>query len=160
MIATDELTPLIKGFQVAALGGGDPTAGCNLLAAMACTLANLAPDDGSIVHPDGSPARLGTSLLIHGSATSGWAVDEIIAEISRRQDNLLQHLQSYLTANKKWKARPHYVELHTAEPGEDTSMSYIERTQNQASIFRGGPSQAWRAVQCWIRLHSRPSPKS
>jgi hypothetical protein len=146
MIATDELTPLLKNFQVAALGGGDPTAGCNLLAAMACALANLAPDDGSIVHPDGSPARLGTSLLIHGSATSGCVVDEIVTELCRKQENLLQHLQSYLTATRKWKARPHYVELHTAEPGEDTSMSYIERTQNQASAFRGGPSQAWRAV--------------
>lgn len=146
MVATDELTPLLKNFQVAALGGGDPTAGCNLLAAMACTLANLAPDDGSIVHPDSSPARLGTSLLIHGSATSGRVVDEIITELSRKQDNLLQHMQSYLTATRKWKARPRYVELHTAEPGEDTSMSYIQRTQNQASTFRGGPSQAWLAV--------------
>lgn len=146
MIASDELTPLLKNFQVAALGGGDPTAGCNLLAAMACTLANLAPDGGSLVHPDGSPARLGTNLLIHGSATSGRVVDEIITELSRKQDNLLQHMQSYLTASKKWKARPHYVELHTADPGEDTSMSYIQRTQNQASAFRSGPSQAWRTV--------------
>jgi hypothetical protein len=146
MIATDELTPLLRNFQVAALGGGDPTAGCNLLAAMACTLANLAPDDGSIVHPDSSPARLGTSLLVHGPTTSGQAVDEIITEICRKQENLLQHLQSYLTANKKWKAQPHYVELHTADPGEDTSMTYIQRTQHQASIYRGDPAQAWRAV--------------
>lgn len=146
MIATDELTPLLKNFQVAALGGGDPTAGCNLLAAMACTLANLAPDDGSIVHPDNSPARLGTSLLINGSATSGWVVDEIITEICHKQDNLIQHLQSYLTANKKWKAQPHYVELHNADPGEAASMSYIERTQNQAITFRGDHSQTWRAV--------------
>jgi hypothetical protein len=146
MIATDELTPLIKGFQVAALGGGDPTAGCNLLAAMACTLANLAPDDGSIVHPDGSPARLGTSLLIHGSATSGCVVDEIITELCHKQDNLIQHLQSYLTANKKWKAQPNYVELHTAEPGEDESMTYIERTQAKANAFQGDHSQTWRAV--------------
>lgn len=146
MIATDELTPLLKNFQVAALGGGDPTAGCNLLAAMACTLANLAPDDGSIVHPDDSPARLGTSLLIHGSATSGWAVDEIVTELCHKQDNLIQHLQSYLTANKKWKAQPNYVELHTAESGEDTSMSYIQRTQNQASGYRSDHSKTWRVV--------------
>jgi hypothetical protein len=146
MIATDELTPLIKGFQVTALGGGDPTAGCNLLAAMACTLANLAPDDGSIVHPDGSPARLGTSLLTHGSATSGCVVDEIVTELCQKQDNLIQHLQSYLTANKKWKARPHYVELHTADPGEADSMSYIERTQHQDSAFRRDHWQTWRAV--------------
>jgi hypothetical protein len=146
MIATDELTPLIKGFQVTALGGGDPTAGCNLLAAMACTLANLAPDDGSIVHPDGSPARLGTSLLIHGSTTSGRVVDEIIAGLCQKQDNLIQHLQSYLTANKKWKARPHYVELHTADPWEADSMSYIERTQHQDSAFRRDHWQTWRAV--------------
>jgi hypothetical protein len=146
MIATDELTPLLKHFQVAALGGGDPTAGCNLLATMACTLANLAPDDGSIVHPDNSPARLGTSLLIHGSATSGWVVDEIITELCHKQDNLIQHLQSYLTANKKWKAQPHYIESHTPDPGEDESMTYIQRTQHQASIYRGDPARAWRTV--------------
>lgn len=146
MIATDELSPLLKNFQLVALGGGDSTAGYNLLAAMACTLANLAPDDGSIVHPDGSPARLGTSLLIHGSATSGCVVDEIVTELCRKQENLLQHMQSYLTATRKWKAQPHYVELHTADLGEDESMTYIERTQGKASAFRSGPSQAWRAV--------------
>jgi hypothetical protein len=146
MIETDELTPLLKKFQVAALGGGDPTAGCNLLAAMACTLANLAPDDGSIVHPDNSPARLGTSLLVHGSATCGQVVDEIITGLCRKQDHLIQHLQGYFTATRKWKARPHYVESHTLDSGEDKSMSYIERTQHQASAFRGDHSQTWRAV--------------
>jgi hypothetical protein len=86
-----ELAALQKNFDVTALGSGDPIVGFNLLATMACTLAHLAPDDGAVVHPDGSPARLGTSLLVLGSASAGRVVDEVITEVSRMQNNLTTH---------------------------------------------------------------------
>ena len=53
----DDLQQLLTDFNAAALGYGDPAAGANLLAAMACTLANLAPADGTVVTRSGRLAR-------------------------------------------------------------------------------------------------------
>jgi hypothetical protein len=95
------LSALQHTFDVTALGSGDPVVGFNLLAAQACTLANLAPDDGSVVHKDGRVARLGASLLVHGAASAGGVVDEIISEVSKRQANLTNRCQTYLG----WRAK-------------------------------------------------------
>ena len=46
-------------------------------------------------HPDGTPARLGTSLLISGALSSGRIIDEVITEVGRRQSNLVKHLRKY-----------------------------------------------------------------
>jgi len=43
-----QLTELQRTFGITALGSGDPIAGFNLLATLACTLAHLAPDNGTV----------------------------------------------------------------------------------------------------------------
>jgi len=92
-----ELALLQQQLGVTDLGDGDPIAGFNLLAAMACTLANVAPDDGSVIDSAGRPARLGTSLLVLGAAGVGRIVDGVVCEVGRLQSNFTHH-QALFTA--------------------------------------------------------------
>ncbi|MCB1130486.1 MAG: hypothetical protein KDN05_05105 [Verrucomicrobiae bacterium] len=94
--AGNELASLLNRFGVHGLGGGDPAAGANVLAAMACCLANLAADEGLVVHAEGDPARLGVNLLVDGALSSGLVVDEVLAEARGRQDNLIRHLRNHV----------------------------------------------------------------
>lgn len=103
---TAELAKLLEHFDVTSLGDGDPTAGFNLLACMACTLAQLAPDNGMMVHKDGSYARLGTSLMVLGSASSGRVVDEIVTELNHIQNNLATNVESYFDWLAEIAAKP------------------------------------------------------
>lgn len=142
---TAELTALQKMFPVTALGGGDPIVGFNLLASMACTLANLAPNDGTVVHPNGSPVRFGTSLLVLGSASVGRVVDEIITEVCRRQNNLITHLRSHFELleairNKRSGCRP------DEGPGPPESVNPIEETQSKYGDMSHGHIESWRKV--------------
>ena len=92
----EALRQLVATFQTEAIGEGDPNLGFNLLAAMAGTLANLAPTDGTITTRDGRPARLGINLLVTGSASAGLVLEEVLTEVGRRQTNFRRHLQSYV----------------------------------------------------------------
>jgi hypothetical protein len=140
-----ELAALQKNFDVTALGCGEPIVGFNLLACMACTLAHLAPDDGTVVHPDGSPARLGTSLLVLGSAITGRVVDEIITEVNRRQNNLVSHLQGYFEWLDRIKESPGHSRPPPG-PGVGASVELIAETQSQFGDMMGGHVGSWRKV--------------
>jgi hypothetical protein len=104
------LAALQKTFGVTALGFGDPVVGFNVLGAMACTLANLAPDDGRVIDRNGRAVRLGTSLLVHGGASAGRVLDEIISEVSRRQEKLTSTSRTYLGWWSKNKENPHVAQ--------------------------------------------------
>jgi hypothetical protein len=140
-----ELAALQKSFDVTALGSGDPIVGFNLLATMACTLSHLAPDDGAVVHPDGSPARLGTSLLVLGSASSGRVVDEVISEVSRMQNNLTTHLQGYFGWIEESQAKQSFP-FHPTNPGTGASVGLISETQTQFGDITRGHAGSWRKV--------------
>jgi hypothetical protein len=71
------------------------TIGINILASMAGVLADLAPDDGTILTRNNRPARLGVNLIISGSASPGRVVDEVITEVGRRQHNFAANLRHY-----------------------------------------------------------------
>eukprot|EP00903_Cladosiphon_okamuranus_P004179 g4177.t1 len=139
-----ELATLQKNFGVTALGSGDPIVGFNLLATMACTLAHLAPDNGTVVHPNGSPARLGTSLLILGSASSGRVVDEIVTEAITRQNNLISHLQGYFGWLDRIRNTPG-ASLPT--PRIDvSSVELIAETQSEFGDIHEDHAGSWRKV--------------
>lgn len=103
---TQYLSQLLTCFNVTDLGEGDLNAGANLLATMAVTLGNLAPSDGTVIYPDGTPVRLGTNLLISGSLSCGRIGDEVIPEIGRRQANLAKRLRSYCDWVEEQKSKP------------------------------------------------------
>ena len=140
-----QLTNLLRHFDVTALGRGDSTGGLNLLATMACTLANLARDDGTVTHPDTSPARLGTSLLVMGSSSAGRVVDEITTEIGRRQNNLLSNLESHSAYIDELKRQPGQSPSSPI-PRMMASARLIAETQSEFGDMTGGHAQSWLNV--------------
>lgn len=144
MDAAAELAALQENFDVTGLGSGDPIVGFNLLASMACTLAHLAPDDGAVFHPDGSPARLGTSLLVIGGSSAGRVVDEIITEVNRRQNNLISHLQGYFEWLDRNKDKPDFS--RPPEPSAGASVGLITETQSEFGDMSKGHAGSWRKV--------------
>lgn len=140
-----ELIALQNTFDVTGLGGGDRIVGFNLLASMACTLANLAPDDGTVILHEGTPARLGISTLVTGSASAGRVVDEIIIEVNKTQGNLLAHLKNYEEWHGKTK-RLRAAELPPPGPGVLESVSKVADTQSDFGSIISGHRGSWFMV--------------
>jgi hypothetical protein len=140
-----DLHSLLNIFNVAGLGQGDPIVGTNLLASMACTLANLAPTDSTVVNRDGSPARLGTSLLVSGSASAGRVVDEVITEVSRCQSNLAANLQSYLNHLEEQKKKIG-VALPPTGPKSSAIENVFAETQSEMGSLFCSREQLWGRI--------------
>ncbi len=91
----DSLTEFLKPFPIADLGQGDPVVGCNLLTAMAVTLADLAPDDGSVHDAKNLPVRLGPACWSPDPRAPATWRTRCSPKCSRRQNNLNAHLIRY-----------------------------------------------------------------
>lgn len=128
-----DLADLLTSFDVFDLGHADTIVGCNLLAAMACTLANLAPDEGVMIEGQASPARVGTSLLVFGSGSSGRVVDEIVDEVCRKQNNLGEHLNRYLEKLREENSKQGYS-FRSPPPREGNSHHLVSATQIEHSL--------------------------
>ena len=136
------LAALQETFDVTALGSGDPVVGFNVLAAMACTLANLAPDDGSVIHDDFVVARLGTSLLVHGGASAGGVIDEVISEVIKRQANLTDICQSYLGWRAKNQENPNAL-IPKDRSGTDAANLFLNALHPEQPLF-GRRVDVWK----------------
>lgn len=67
---TQYLHELLTTFGAARLGEGDPVAGANLLATMACSIANIQRHGSGLKAPDGETLAVGTSLMVSASLTT------------------------------------------------------------------------------------------
>jgi hypothetical protein len=139
------LLKLLDTFSAANLGAGDLNTGVNLLTAMACTLANVAPDDGTVVTRDGRPARLGTSLFICGSASVGRVIDEVINEVGRCQSNLTAHLRSYLDYTETQSKKPG-AELPPTGPRPNEAEDIFIATQSAEDPFTSTREEDWMRI--------------
>ena len=83
---------LLSKFGVERLGEGDVGAGANLLAAMACSLANLQRPGSGLVNGDGETLAVGTSLLVSGARSVSLISEKVLAGLATRQNNLVSHL--------------------------------------------------------------------
>ena len=141
----NDLQELLTDFNAAALGRGDPAAGANLLAAMACTLANLAPADGTVFTRDGRPARLGASLLVTGSASTGLLVDEVIAEVGRCQSNIAAHLRHYIGLIEEQSQKMGATPLPTS-PGSGAVDDLVGETQSECGSLYSTRAECWAQI--------------
>lgn len=142
-----DLHQFLTNFQVTALGQGDPIIGVNLLATMACTLSDLAPDDGTVVYPDGTPVRLGTSLLVTGAASAGRVGDEVLTEVGRRNKNLAAHLRNHLEWIDETQQK-HGAMTPPDGPGPNAAEHrFADTQQNGSAPTSQTPQQAWSKAQ-------------
>ncbi len=89
----DHLIQTLVTFGAPSLGEGDGDAGANVLAAMACTLANLARTGSGIASPRLGRLRAGGNFLVHGALSSSLVHDDVTAEVAIRQNNLIAGLR-------------------------------------------------------------------
>ena len=142
---SNHLRQLLATFDASSLGEGDPNLGTNLLATMACVLADLAPADNTIRTKDGKPARLGVSLLVNGPASTGLVLDEVLSEVGRRQSNLWRHLVRYAERIEQQGRKPGGCQLPMdpkAGPGEDL----VAATQHDLEPLMNTRNEIWGQI--------------
>ncbi|NWK54981.1 hypothetical protein HW115_05130 [Verrucomicrobiaceae bacterium N1E253] len=89
----DQLDTFLNTFNAHALGEGDLNAGINTLAAMLCTLANIARPGSAIISPDAKCSPVGTSLLVTGALSSSIITNDVLTELRLRQNNIVSQLK-------------------------------------------------------------------
>ena len=94
--ANRHLNELLHIFGAARLGEGDPVAGANLLAAMATSIANIAPPGSGLQAPDGETLEAGASLIVSGSYNTSLVAEKILSGLGDRQNHLNSHLRSHV----------------------------------------------------------------
>lgn len=93
---TDEkLHQLLADFDVARLGDGDLNAGTNVLAAMACVVANIQRPGACISHQGTSRWDVGSSLLASGPLTSDLIRERVVAPLLKMQTNLQAQIREW-----------------------------------------------------------------
>jgi len=97
---------LFESFDVTTLGEGDPVAGANTLAAMACSIANISRPGSCLVNKEGVKLGAGASLLISGSLSATLAGEKIISGLGTRQNNLLAHQRDLQIDMARQSAKP------------------------------------------------------
>lgn len=153
----ENLLALQSAFDVASLGDGDAVAGINQLAAMAVALANLALPRSGIVTPEGRRLEVGCNLLATGPRVTSSILDEVIAPISRCQNNLVAQVTRLLKhdsaeeargLNRSWKldgktypstGETALLDLMTGDPDEDPL--FTNRRDQWLKVVTDAPSK-------------------
>jgi hypothetical protein len=97
---------LLHRFNALSLGEGDLMAGGNTLAAMAITLANIAPPGSCLVDgEDGAHVPVGMNTLVSGGLSCGLVSDRVLRVLQELQGNLLAHIRQQDERRKKGEKR-------------------------------------------------------
>jgi len=92
---TQRLNRLLTAFDAERLGEGNLAAGANVLAAMACTIANIHRRGACLTGSDGVSFQTGSSLLASGPLTSSLIGERVTAPLAAIQGNVLAHIQEW-----------------------------------------------------------------
>ena len=97
---------LLHQFDALSLGEGNLTAGGNTLAAMALTLANIAPPGSCLVDDeDGTRVPVGMNVLVNGALSGSLINDRVLKVLQELQDNLFAHIRQRLERRKEGEKR-------------------------------------------------------
>jgi hypothetical protein len=97
---TNKLTRLLHTFDAQRLGEGDMSAGANVLAAMACAIANIHRHGARIAFGDGPSYRIGSSVLAYGPLTSALVAERVSGVLAEYQSNLDSHCNEWELAKQ------------------------------------------------------------
>jgi hypothetical protein len=92
---TQRLTRLLATFDTERIGEGNLSAGANVLAAMACSIANIHRYGACITSSDGASFHVGSSLLASGPLTSSLISERVTTPLAALQTNMLAHLHEW-----------------------------------------------------------------
>lgn len=147
---TPHLQNLLTRFGVEHLGEGDTVAGANLLAAMACSLANIQRPGSGFVTEAGETIAVGTSLMVSGARSVSLISEKVLDGLATRQNNLASHLSKKIQSIEERPTKtmgitasfPDFFMRMQNEPIPDILFS------PEAWLNNKGAAQAWsHAVQ-------------
>lgn len=99
---TDSLTRLLITFDAQRLGEGDVFAGANVIAAMACAIANVHRHGARIKSGDAPAFRIGSSVLAYGPLTSALIGERVESVLAEFQSNLDSHCNEWELAKNAY----------------------------------------------------------
>jgi hypothetical protein len=130
-----DLHTFLISFGAAELGEGDLATGANLLAAMACSIANIQRPGSGYVDKSGTTYLVGSSLIISGSHSSSLVNEKIIQPMGLKQSSLASHI-SY-SAQEIAEARRNEAKV---SKGRDPFMAAVGVKLSLQSLY--GPQMA------------------
>ncbi len=92
---TQRFNRLLTAFDAERLGEGNIAAGANVLAAMACSIANIHRRGACLTGSDGISFQAGSSLLATGPLTSSLIGERVTSPLAAIQANVIAHLQEW-----------------------------------------------------------------
>jgi hypothetical protein len=95
-----KLTRLLITFDAQRLGEGDTSAGANVLAAMACAIADIHRHGTRMSSGDGPSYHIGSSVLAHGPLTSALVSERVTSVLAEYQANLDDHCNEWELAKE------------------------------------------------------------
>lgn len=126
---------LLAAFDVATLGEGDPVAGANVLAAMACSLANIRRPGSCLVAKDGERLPVGANLLVSGSLSAGLISERVLSGLAEHQNNLIAHLRDWTRrAEIEMAKSPNNRKFNPAEMLEEGTSSALLNLHSDARM--------------------------
>jgi hypothetical protein len=140
---------LLTRFGVEHLGEGDTVTGANLLAAMACSIANVQRPGSGFVTEGGETIAVGTSLMVSGARSVSLISEKVLAA---SHNNLASHLSKKIQGIQKRPART---------MGATPSPEFFMKMQNEPIPDRLFQSRAWLdpkgAAQEWSHAVETPA---
>lgn len=125
-----EAAALLHQFNAVSLGEGNVMAGGNTLAAMALTLANIAPPGSCLVdRDDGSRVPVGMNVMVSGGLSCGLVSDRVLAPLRSVQDNLFAHIRQQVERRKNGEKRTSETSMFLGKEKDPTPPTVLDRLE-------------------------------
>jgi hypothetical protein len=146
---TQNLNELLESFGAAVLGEGDLVAGVNLLAAMACSIANLQRPGSGCVDSAGNCFLVGGSLIISGSHSAELIRENVIRPMAVKQANLVSHILESAQEIEEAKRKQ-----SGASKSRDPFLAAVDHRLTMNNLFSGEMAGCYQSLDMAVLLES------
>jgi hypothetical protein len=138
---------LLHQFNALSLGEGNLNAGVNTLAAIALTLANIAPPGSCLVDSDdGTRIPVGMNVLVSGGLSCGMVEDRVLTVIEARQNNIYAHISQKLERGKLREKRVSEVSAFLGTDEKEKPPTLLDRLEKGAYITEASFEEELRQI--------------
>lgn len=143
-----QITQFLTTFDAIGLGEGDIVAGVNTLAAMFCTLTNVArPGSGLLSSDRKKVTHVGSSILISGALSSSLVTDDVLTPLRLKQNNLTSQLERVRGLKEKQdQAGPPRTQSFLERPAKNQSQGALMGLLGDNHGSTASTAQKWATV--------------
>lgn len=145
--AAQDAALLLHQFNALSLGEGNLNAGANTLAAMALTLANIAPLGSCLTDDDdGMSVSVGANLLVRGASSCSIIDDRVLALLQRLQGNVYAHIRQRLERKKQSEGRISEARMFPNKGEKDRPPTVLDRLEKNEFMTDVSFESEWRSL--------------